>query len=121
MKIMNLKNHSKKVVTALIVAGSTAIIIFLALLPIIIFIENNEIHNYEIKYDENFIIGNDYITIVNEYGEFDLTFGEFDKGNFRGGYFVKFDYINGNERLYFIEFNSEMIATKTYIRQRPGG
>jgi hypothetical protein len=96
-------------------------IVAIPIIQLVVVIECNKIHDYEIIYDENFIIGNDYKTIVDEYGEFDVTYGEFGKGNARGGYFVKFDTIDIGDRFYFIEFNSELIATKTYIGQRPGG
>jgi hypothetical protein len=121
MKKFDSKQVKQKAITAAIVIAGVSILIYLFLLPAIIFLENNEIHDYEIKYDENFIIGNDYRRVVDEYGEFDITYGEFGKGTARGGYSVKYDYINGGDRFYFIVFNSEMIATKTYIAKQPGG
>lgn len=121
LKINISKKFSDKAITFLIVGASVTVLIFILLLPIMLYFELNEIHNFDIKYDSNFIIGNDYKTIVDEYGEFDLFYGALEAGSARGGYFVKYDSINGQERLYFIEFNSEMIATKTYIGYRPGG
>jgi hypothetical protein len=108
----------------LVVALIFTIIFFIAILPFImdlIKIHRNRLNDGDIIYDDNFIIGNNYNNIVREYGAFDIEYGYSENESLVGGYLLKYDSINGNERFYFVSFDSKKIATETYISIRPGG
>ena len=75
------------------------------------------------KYDEKWILGRHRNEIIERYGEFDMSFG-----TDHYGYFIYNDGKVNSQRMdtgknmyYYVVFNIDDIAIKTYVGGHPGG
>jgi hypothetical protein len=72
-----------------------------------------------IKYDTTYIIGNTYENIVDKYGDFDV-FYDFKDNGAEGAYLVKERYLNGLPLYYYVVFDDNKKAYKTYLAPSKG-
>jgi hypothetical protein len=75
----------------------------------------------DVIYDNSFVIGNTYENIVEKYGEFDEQWGNFGDYDTECCYMVEENYLNGLPLYYYVVFNSEKIAVKTFLAGPKGG
>jgi hypothetical protein len=75
----------------------------------------------DVKDDNSFVIGSTYDEIVDEYGEFDVQWGNFETERTECCYMVRERRLNGQPYYYCVVFDDNKIAYKTFLAGPKGG
>jgi hypothetical protein len=114
---MKLKNHQIIIIVLMIVF----LIISFPLIHDLVLIYFDHVDMDDVKYDNSFVIGSTYDEIVEKYGEFDAQWGNFKTDRTECCYMVRERRLNGQPFYYYVVFDENKVAYKTFLAGPKGG